>query len=101
MKKFAIALASVLVLAGLQSVWAADPAKTHDMKVEVVSVDTKAHTVTFKDESGKTQTAKVLEEARASLKDIKAGDKCTITCKDNEKGEHQGVTSIRKTTTTR
>lgn len=98
-KSVAIALALAVALGFLPGVFAADPGKkTHDVKAEVVSVDTKAHTITIKDEAGKTQTVPVLEEARESLKNVKAGDKCTITCKDNEKGEHQGVTSIRKAT---
>lgn len=95
-KKRAIALALAVGLGFLPAVLATEAGKTHDVNAEVVSVDTKANTITVKDESGKTQTWTVLEEARDSLKNVKAGDKCTFTCKDNEKGEHQGVKAIRK-----
>ena len=36
--------------------------------------------------------------AVGSLKDLKAGDKVKLTCRDNDKGEHQAVTKIAKET---
>jgi hypothetical protein len=89
-----LVLASVLVLAlAALPVAAGDAAKSsnHDMTVEFVSFDAKAKTVTFKTEKGESKTAPVMEGAVASLGTMKAGDKITITCTDNEKGEHLGV----------
>ena len=68
---------------------------THDMTVEFVSADAKAMTITFKDESGETQTAPVLESAAKSLSTLKAGESITLTCLDSESGQHQGVSMIK------
>ena len=69
---------------------------THEMKAEVVSVDAKAKTITLKDEKGESHTAPLLGAAIAEAKSLKAGDKITCTCQDNEKGEHEGVKAIKK-----
>jgi len=69
--------------------------KSHDVTTEIVSVDAKANTITIKDEKGASKTVKVLEAAVASLKDVKSGDHVTLTCQDNDKGEHEGVTAIK------
>ncbi len=69
--------------------------KTHDMTTQVVSVDLEKKTVTFKDDKGGNQTAPVLGKALESFKTLKAGDKVTLTCQDNEKGEHQGIIAIK------
>jgi hypothetical protein len=73
---------------------AAQPAKTHEVTAEVVSVDTVKNTITLKGEKG-NNTAPVEGKAVASLKSVKAGEKVTVTCRDNEKGEHQAVTEIK------
>jgi hypothetical protein len=39
-------------------------------------------------------TAPVLEPAMESLKDVHAGEKVVLTCKDKD-GKHMGVTAIR------
>jgi len=70
--------------------------KTHDMKGEVVSVDAKAKTITFKDEKGESHTAPLMGAAVNEAKNLKAGDKITCTCQDSEKGEHEGVKGIKK-----
>jgi len=70
--------------------------KTHDMKAEVVSVDEKAKMITIKDEKGENHTAPLLGAAINEAKSLKAGDKITCTCQDNEKGEHEGVKAIKK-----
>jgi Cu/Ag efflux protein CusF len=93
MKKFgslvsAVAIAA-LVLAVPATTYAAG--KTHDMKAEVVSVDEKAKMITIKDEKGESHTAPLLGAAINEAKSLKAGDKITCTCQDNEKGEHEGV----------
>ena len=95
MKRVAL-LVALALLAGLTLAPAvAGEKKTHEMTAEVVSVDAAAKTITIKDEKGEQHTAPVLAEALASLGSVKAGDKITVTCLDNEKGEHQGVTAIK------
>ena len=68
-------------------------AKSHDVTAEVVSVDAAKSTITLKGEK-ENHTAPVEGKAVAALKTVKAGDKVTVTCRDNEKGEHQAVTAI-------
>jgi FtsP/CotA-like multicopper oxidase with cupredoxin domain len=70
--------------------------KTHTVEAEVVSADAAAKTLTIKGEPNKTVA--VDATAVGSLKDLKAGDKVKLTCRDNEKGEHQAVTKIAKET---
>jgi hypothetical protein len=96
MKKLASVL-GILAVTGLLFVQAANAAdkKTHEMTVTVVSMDLTAKTITVKDDKGADKTAPVLAEALDSLKTVKAGDKVVLTCLDNEKGEHQGVTAIK------
>ena len=69
--------------------------KTHDVAGEIVSIDAKAHSITFKDDKGESHTAPVLGKAIAELKNHKAGDKVTVTCRDDEKGDHKGITAIK------
>ena len=81
-----------LVLAQLTPALAAG--KTHQLTATIVSVDMEKKTITIKDDKGEERTAPVLDKAVASLKNIHAGEKVNITCKDNDKGEHMGVTAI-------
>jgi len=78
---------------------AAKPAmKTHKVEAEVVSTDVAAKTITIKGENGaENKTAPVEGKAVAALKNVKAGEKYTLTCRDNEAGEHQAVVAIMKT----
>jgi len=98
MKKFGSVVSAILIAAFVLTVPAAALAagKTHDMKGEVVSVDAKAKTITFKDEKGESHTAPLMGPAIGEAKSLKAGDKITCTCQDSEKGEHQGVKAIKK-----
>lgn len=64
------------------------------MKGTVVSADIEGKKLTFKDESGTSITAPVLDSAVASLKTVKAGEAVTLTCQDNEKGDHEGISKI-------
>lgn len=74
---------------------AAKPAmKTHKVEAEVVSADVEKKTITFKFE-GAEKTAPVGPLAMYRLKKVKAGDKVTLTCRDDEKGEHQMITFIK------
>ena len=87
-------LIAALVVAIPSAVFAAG--KTHDMTAEVVSIDTKAKTITLKDEKGENHTAPLLGAAIAEAKGLKAGDKVNATCQDNEAGEHEGVKALKK-----
>jgi hypothetical protein len=105
MKKFALLLPLILVTgvafaqetsktsaaAKAQQVAAT---KTHQVTAEVVSIDTVKHTITLKGEM-ENSTAPVEGKALAALKTVKAGEKVTVTCRDNDKGEHQAVTEIK------
>jgi Cu/Ag efflux protein CusF len=95
MRKTAV-LVGALFLAGL--ILGVLPAmagmKTHQVKAEVVSIDVEGKKLTIKDEAGETKTAPVSESAVATLKTLKTGDHVTLTCEDNEKGEHQSVKAI-------
>lgn len=76
---------------------AAKPAmKMHKVEAEVVSTDVAAKTITIKSETG-DKTAPVEGKAVAALKNAKAGEKWTLTCRDNEAGEHQAVVAMMKT----
>jgi lipopolysaccharide export LptBFGC system permease protein LptF len=74
---------------------AAAKSMTHDVTAEVVSADMTKKEITIKDEKGESHTAPVEGKAVAALKTVKTGEKVTVTCRDNEKGEHQAVTAIK------
>jgi len=97
MKKATLALCAMIAVTLVLAV--AHPAsavgKTHDLKGTIESVDLKEKKITFKDESGTSMTAPVLGNAVASLKSVKAGQAVTITCQDNENGDHEGVSAIK------
>ena len=67
--------------------------KTHELAAEIVSVDAAKSTITIKAEP-ENKTVPVDAKITASLKDVKSGDKVTLTCWDNAKGEHQKVVKI-------
>jgi hypothetical protein len=69
--------------------------KYHDLDGEFVSADTKTNTFMVKFDDGSTSSGKAEGAAAKSLGTLKAGDKITITCKDNEKGEHLSATAIK------
>ena len=95
MKRFALLLVLAVALA-FGSAFANAPAgKTHDMNAQVVSVDLQAKTLTIKGEDGENHTAPVMGKALDVLPTLKAGDNVSVTCKDNDKGEHEGVTAIK------
>ena len=97
MTRVAVLMVAVL-MAGMLLVQVAPATamgKTHDVKGTIVSVNVEGKTITFKDESGASITAPVLDAAAGSLKSVKAGEYVTLTCQDNEKGEHEGITRIQ------
>ena len=105
MKKLALLLSALLVVAGVASAFQATttqpPAKTttalktHIVEAEVVSADATAKTLTIKGEPD-NKTVPVEGAAAGHLKELKAGDKVKLTCRDNDMGEHQAVTKIEK-----
>ena len=98
MKKLAAVVCAVFVAALILGV--VSPAlaagKTHQVKATIVSIDTEGKTITIKDEKGEQKTAPVMDKAVDELKNIKAGDKVTLTCHENDKGEHEVITAIQK-----
>jgi hypothetical protein len=91
-----MALVSMLALAIALPAAALAGGKTHDMTAEVVSIDEKAKMITLKDEKGENHTAPLLGKAVDEAKHLKAGDKITVTCQDDDKGMHEGVTAMKK-----
>ena len=69
-------------------------AKTHDVDAEVVSFDA-AKTLTVKG-TPDNKTIPVDAKALASAATLKAGDMVTVTCRDNDKGEHVAVAAVKK-----
>lgn len=98
MKKFALLLAFVfaagVAVAEEKKAEAKAAGKTHEVATEIVSVDATAKTVTIKGEAG-SQTVPVQEKALAAVKDLKAGQKVTLICQDDEKGAHQAVAGVK------
>ena len=94
MKKIA-ASAMLALVACLVAIPVLAAGKTHEMTVELVSFDAKAKTMQFKTDKGETKSAPVMDSAVSALSAMKAGEKITITCTDNEHGEHQGVSMAK------
>jgi hypothetical protein len=69
-------------------------AKTHEVEAEIVSYDAAAKTLTIKG-TPDNMTVPVDAKAVAAVKELKAGDKATLFCRDNEKGEHQAVAGVK------
>jgi hypothetical protein len=72
---------------------AAAEVKTHDVAVEIVSVDAVAKTVTIKGEKANA-TMPVDEKGLAAVKELKAGQKATLICLDDAKGMHKAVVGV-------
>jgi hypothetical protein len=98
MKKLGSIVSSSLIAALVITAPAAALAagKTHEMKGTVVSVDANAATMTFTDDKGESHTAPLIDKAIKEASALKAGETVTITCQDTEKGEHQGITKVKK-----
>ena len=104
MKKLTLLLCALFVVAGVASASqatapakaapakAAPAVKTHVVEAEIVSADVAAKTLTIKGDPNKT--VPVDASAVASLKSVKAGEKVKLTCRDNDKGEHEAITHI-------
>lgn len=98
MKKIAILAVVVLALGivALPAV-AGEHAKGahHDLNVSFVSCDAKAKTMTFKTDAGDQKTAPINDSAMKMCPTLKAGEQVTVTCMDNDKGEHQMISHVK------
>lgn len=72
----------------------AEAAKTHEVEAEIVSYDAAKKTLTIKG-TPDNKTVPVEAKAVASVKNLKAGEKVTLLCHDNDKGEHEGVAGVK------
>ena len=114
MKKFAV-LMSLVFAAGLafaqepqpgqpapkapeKAYGQAEKAQKNEVTGEVVSLDTVKKTITFKSEMGVEKTLPAEGSAVDTLKDLKTGDKVTISCAVDEKGQPKAATRISKST---
>jgi hypothetical protein len=95
MKRVMIPFLVLVFASGLVMAQATQQGKTHDVTGAVVKTDAAAKTITL-DVSGKEQTLKVEGDAANMLKDLKAGDKVTVSCRDDASGAHQAITKIVK-----
>jgi hypothetical protein len=68
--------------------------KTHEVEAEIVSYDAAKKTLTLKG-TPDNKTVPVDAKAVASVKDLKAGEKVTLLCRDNDKGEHQAIAGVK------
>jgi hypothetical protein len=90
MRKLILSLALVL-----PAVAQAGAFKYHDVAATFVSADTKANTFTIKFDDGSTSTGPAEGAAAKALGSLKAGDKVSVTCKDDASGEHLSATAIK------
>jgi hypothetical protein len=67
---------------------------SHSVKGEVVSADVEKKTISFKNDKGEDVTWPAEGTAQSSLKNLKPGEKVTITYRVNDKGEPQAATKI-------
>jgi len=76
----------------------AEKAVKNEVTGEVVALDTVKKTITFKSEMGVEKTRPAEGAAADTLKDLKTGDKVTISCAVDEKGQPKSATRISKST---
>ncbi len=92
MKRVMIAFLMVAFSSGLAL---AQADKTHEVMGQVVKTDATAKTITLK-AGEKEMTLPVEGDAVDQLKEVKAGDKVTASCRDDASGAHKAVTKIVK-----
>jgi uncharacterized protein (UPF0333 family) len=95
MKKVSLLFAILAVVALVAAPAFADTKKHHDVQVTVVSVDAAAKTMTLKGPDGAQKTVPMTGEAIGKAKNVKPGSMITVTCQDNEKGEHEAISDIK------
>ena len=84
-----------LAIIAMPAFAAGDNFKYHDVSGTFVSADAKSNMFTIKLDDGTTSTGKAEGNAVKQLKSLKQGDKISLTCKDDEKGEHLAATEIK------
>lgn len=67
----------------------------HDVTATFVSADTKSNNFVIRFDDGSTSSGMAEGSAAKMLGSLKAGDKVSVTCKDNDKGEHLSATAIK------
>lgn len=79
-------------------------AKTRDIQAEVVSYNDTTKTLTIKNTTGMSgstspstanQTVPVEPAAVSAVKNLKAGQKVTLTCRENESGQPGAITAVK------
>lgn len=98
MRKLSLLFSALVILSLValpMSAAFAGAVKKHDLTVSVVSVNAEAKTMTFKINTDEEKTAPIIGQAINKIKDVKAGEKVTITCTDKENGEHEGISDIK------
>ena len=87
----ALAIAFGLSLVTVQA------AKTHSFRAEVVAVDAKSQSITFKEgEQGTTRTLPVESGAAQFIAELEPGDQVILTCRGDDDGKLLAVTGIKK-----
>lgn len=94
MRRLGLAVALVFVACLALAVAGEGKGKTHEMNATVVAYDQASKMITIKDDQGQEHKAPVSGAALLVANSVKAGAKVTITCQDNEKGEHKAVVGI-------
>lgn len=96
-RKLVLVLVALVVVAGVALAGEeGKKPKGHKVAAEFVSADANAKTITIKDEKGETLTAPILtDRALAFAKDLKAGEKIVMICRDKDDGSHEGVSGIK------
>ncbi|HZE88533.1 MAG TPA: hypothetical protein VE404_03245 [Verrucomicrobiae bacterium] len=95
MRKLALATVLVLVASLALSFAGGGKGKTHEMTATVVAYDQASKTITFKDDQGQEHKAPVSGAALLVARSVKAGEKVSMSCHDNEKGEHMAIVGIK------
>lgn len=67
----------------------------HDVNAEFVSADLTKKTLTIKLESGEQSTAPLEGKAVEEAKNIKAGQKVVVSCKDDAYGKHVAAVAVK------
>jgi phage baseplate assembly protein gpV len=68
-------------------------AKTHEIPAEFVAYNDATQTLTIKG-APENKTLPVDAMAVPAVKNLRSGQKVTLVCRDNEKGEHQAVAGV-------
>ncbi|HKQ61218.1 MAG TPA: hypothetical protein VJS92_07990 [Candidatus Polarisedimenticolaceae bacterium] len=96
MKELARFVATTLAV-GVIFVAVGAKAKTHVITARLVAIDLGSQTITVEDDRGEPKSLPVLGKAAEGLTRLPLGDTFRLTCEDDDKGEHRGITRIKRT----